>query len=359
MRLRRNSVSALVTAVVMAAIGVSAATPVASGEVPGRTETVYPTSSPVTSVVASKVTLAVPLPPGSLPHPQACDTLSYLRWRAVDGPRSSADAERVLVAQPGVFEGAGAFDSVARNTVARGRRLGTIYRILGTGSSVELLGGPHRGRRGLTNRIVRYRGGLLFRRRRGRRSPVQRVRRRRGNSVVARSGTRANPARRIRRAADRIPRPSGAQAKGAVRRAFAGRLRHRLFRGVGLRRESGNHRGRRIQPVLRLFRARHHHSSRTEPAWPPGPRASRIDRRSGGSRFTATRYRAAGPTPARGDQPRNHQSPRPGGPRGQTESRRRQRPRPTTARQSQRHRDPANPALPGRRHVRHRTTGCA
>lgn len=118
MRLRRNSVSALVTAVVMAAIGVSAATPVANGEVPGRTETVYPTSSPVTSVVASKVTLAVPLPPGSLPHPQACDTLSYLRWRAVDGPRSSADAERVLVAQPGVFEGAGAFDSVARNTVA-------------------------------------------------------------------------------------------------------------------------------------------------------------------------------------------------------------------------------------------------
>ncbi|RSS99673.1 hypothetical protein EF905_35970, partial [Streptomyces sp. WAC05374] len=119
MRLRRNSVSALVTAVAMAAIGVSAATPVASGEVPGRTETVYPTSSPVTSVVASKVTLAVPLPPGSLPHPQACDTLSYLRWRAVDGPRSSAEAERVLVAQPGVFEGAGAFDSVARNTVAR------------------------------------------------------------------------------------------------------------------------------------------------------------------------------------------------------------------------------------------------
>ncbi|WKG11908.1 hypothetical protein QX204_10760 [Nocardia sp. PE-7] len=117
MRLRRNSVSALVTAVAMAAFGVSAATPVASGEVPGRTETVYSTSSPVTSVVASKVTLAVPLPPGS-PHPQACDTLAYLRWRAVDGPRSSADAERVLVAQPGVFEGAGAFDSVARNTVA-------------------------------------------------------------------------------------------------------------------------------------------------------------------------------------------------------------------------------------------------
>ncbi|MFD3745451.1 hypothetical protein [Nocardia sp. NPDC058633] len=124
MRGRRNGVSVLVTALVATGIGVSAATPIANGEPSGRTETVYSTSSPVTSVIASKVTLAVPLPAGSLPHPQACDTLSYLRWRAVDGPRSSSDAERVLVAQPGVFEGAGAFDSVARNTVARAAEWG-------------------------------------------------------------------------------------------------------------------------------------------------------------------------------------------------------------------------------------------
>ncbi|WP_328393452.1 hypothetical protein [Nocardia sp. NBC_00416] len=76
------------------------------------------------SVVSSKVTLAVPLPPNSPPHPPACDTLSYLRWRSADGPPSSADADRVLVAQPGVFEGAGAFDSIARNTVSRAAELG-------------------------------------------------------------------------------------------------------------------------------------------------------------------------------------------------------------------------------------------
>ncbi|GAA5068027.1 hypothetical protein GCM10023318_57970 [Nocardia callitridis] len=64
------------------------------------------------------VTLSVPLPASAPPHPSACDTLSYLRWRSADGPDSAADADRVLVAQPGVFEGAGAFDSVARNTVA-------------------------------------------------------------------------------------------------------------------------------------------------------------------------------------------------------------------------------------------------
>ncbi|MET7774159.1 hypothetical protein [Nocardia sp. NPDC005366] len=124
MRLRRNSLSALLLIPVAAVVGVSAATPIASGAVPDRAESVYSSSSPVTSVVASKVTLAVPLPPDSLPHPAACDTLSYLRWRSADGPRSSADADRVLVAQPGIFEGAGAFDSVARNTVARAAELG-------------------------------------------------------------------------------------------------------------------------------------------------------------------------------------------------------------------------------------------
>jgi hypothetical protein len=44
--------------------------------------------------------------------------LSYLRYRSSDGPAASADADRILVAQPGILEGAGAFDSVARNTVA-------------------------------------------------------------------------------------------------------------------------------------------------------------------------------------------------------------------------------------------------
>lgn len=125
MRFRRSRLAASLSAVAVICAGVSAVPPVAGGDVPDRTESDYPSSSPVTSVIASKVTLAAPLPPGSPPHPPACDTLSYLRWRSVDGPRSATDADRVLVAQPGIFEGAGAFDSVARNTVARAAELGS------------------------------------------------------------------------------------------------------------------------------------------------------------------------------------------------------------------------------------------
>jgi hypothetical protein len=50
--------------------------------------------------------------------------LSYLRFRDAGGPEQSARADRVLVAQPGILEGAGAFDSVARDTVAQAARRG-------------------------------------------------------------------------------------------------------------------------------------------------------------------------------------------------------------------------------------------
>lgn len=63
--------------------------------------------------------MKAPLPASFGARPAACDWLSYLRYRSSDGPASSADADRILVAQPGILEGAGAFDSVARNTVAR------------------------------------------------------------------------------------------------------------------------------------------------------------------------------------------------------------------------------------------------
>ncbi|AZG45640.1 hypothetical protein [Gordonia insulae] len=83
-----------------------------------RIENPVASSSPVTDVVASVVSIRAPLPASAKAHPAACDRLSYLRYRSVDGPMRSADADRVLVAQPGIFEGAGAFESVARNTVA-------------------------------------------------------------------------------------------------------------------------------------------------------------------------------------------------------------------------------------------------
>jgi hypothetical protein len=85
-----------------------------------RTETPVASGSPITSVAESVVSVRAPLPDSAGPHPAACDRLSYLRWRAA-GDHS---ADRILIAQPGIFEGAGAFDSVARNTVAAGLEQG-------------------------------------------------------------------------------------------------------------------------------------------------------------------------------------------------------------------------------------------
>ncbi|KJK34655.1 hypothetical protein UK15_35045 [Streptomyces variegatus] len=90
-----------------------------------RTETPVKSTSPVTGVTESVVRVKVPLPDSAGPRPAACDWLSYLRYRSAGGPAASADADRILVAQPGILEGAGAFDSVARNTVTRAAEQGT------------------------------------------------------------------------------------------------------------------------------------------------------------------------------------------------------------------------------------------
>ncbi|MQY04287.1 hypothetical protein [Actinomadura macrotermitis] len=107
-----------------AAAVLAAATGAAPAYAAERTETPVASGSPVTEVVESAVRVRIPLPPSAGPHPKACDWLSYLRFRHKDGPAASARADRILVAQPGVLEGAGAFDSVARNTVAQAARSG-------------------------------------------------------------------------------------------------------------------------------------------------------------------------------------------------------------------------------------------
>ncbi len=85
---------------------------------PARVEKQVTTSSPVTGVAESEVQLKIPLPVTAGAHPAACDWLSYLRYRDIKGPASSAAADKILIAQPGILAGAGSFDSVARNTVA-------------------------------------------------------------------------------------------------------------------------------------------------------------------------------------------------------------------------------------------------
>lgn len=112
--------SALAVAVAVAVVAV----PRAIATERNREETPVTSSSPVTSVLESVVRVRVPLPGDVGPHPAACDWLSYLRYRDRSGPTDPERADRVLIAQPGIFEGAGAFDSVARDTVAAASRQG-------------------------------------------------------------------------------------------------------------------------------------------------------------------------------------------------------------------------------------------
>lgn len=89
-----------------------------------RVETPVQSSSPITSVAESAVSVKIPLPASAGPHPAACDWLSYLRYRDASGPAQSAQAGKILIAQPGIFEGAGAFDSVARDTIVQAAKHG-------------------------------------------------------------------------------------------------------------------------------------------------------------------------------------------------------------------------------------------
>lgn len=115
--------SALVAAAAALPVRALAAAP-AADPAADRVETPVATGSPVTGVTETMVRVRVPLPSSAGPHPEACDWLSYLRFRDSAGPAASARADRILVAQPGILEGAGAFDSVARNTVAAAARNG-------------------------------------------------------------------------------------------------------------------------------------------------------------------------------------------------------------------------------------------
>ncbi|QIS07567.1 hypothetical protein F5X71_21295 [Nocardia brasiliensis] len=75
-------------------------------------------------VIVSQVSYALPLPAGTAPHPAACDRTGYLRYRAVGSPERAADADHVIVQQPGANGGAVNSDSVAANSVLAARANG-------------------------------------------------------------------------------------------------------------------------------------------------------------------------------------------------------------------------------------------
>ncbi len=92
---------------------------------PAYIETPVESTAPDASqVLESYVSLYAPLPAADGPHPAACDRIGYLRFRDADGPSNPVDADAIFVAQPGFYEGAGALDQVARNTVRASAALG-------------------------------------------------------------------------------------------------------------------------------------------------------------------------------------------------------------------------------------------
>ncbi|WP_211238564.1 hypothetical protein [Actinomadura rifamycini] len=118
--LSRSRAAAVLAAASLAAAALAAgvpSAPPAGARAADRTETPVASSSPVTDVAESVVRVRIPRPESAGPRPEACDWLSYLRYRHADGPADPADADRILVAQPGIFAGAGSFDGLARNTV--------------------------------------------------------------------------------------------------------------------------------------------------------------------------------------------------------------------------------------------------
>ncbi len=92
-----------------------------------RREEPIASSSPQTEVLASVVSVHLPLPASMPAHPAACDWLQYQRFRARGGPQQSTEADAVVALIPGMLEGATAFDPVARNAViaaaARGKHI--------------------------------------------------------------------------------------------------------------------------------------------------------------------------------------------------------------------------------------------
>jgi hypothetical protein len=101
-------------AIFMAGNGMTAAWPPA-----GFTESVADQNTAFPFSKATAVTVSAPLPASCPSHPAACDKLNFLRVRHVNGPVNPSDADRILIAQPGILEGASAFYNVAANLVTR------------------------------------------------------------------------------------------------------------------------------------------------------------------------------------------------------------------------------------------------
>ena len=106
--------------------------PAAAEAATTRTERAVRTPAPDARIVKeSHVRLYAPMPESSPEHSEACDWISYLRFRHADGPRRSPRADAVVTLMPGIFAGAGSFDQVARHTIRRAAKGGRHVEVWG------------------------------------------------------------------------------------------------------------------------------------------------------------------------------------------------------------------------------------
>jgi hypothetical protein len=85
----------------------------------GFTEQAADQNTTFRDTVATDVAVLAPLPWWFPSHPAKCNSLHFLRIHHVKGPINPSDADRILIAQPGILEGAAAFYNVAANLVTR------------------------------------------------------------------------------------------------------------------------------------------------------------------------------------------------------------------------------------------------
>ena len=89
-----------------------------AGAAPEVTETAVHDEAPdAKKVELSYVSIRDPLPESVGPHPEACDSIGYLRFRHRRGPVEAKRADAVITLMPGFLGGASSFDSIARNVV--------------------------------------------------------------------------------------------------------------------------------------------------------------------------------------------------------------------------------------------------
>ncbi|MGL4305689.1 MAG: hypothetical protein ACRCSF_06000 [Mycobacteriaceae bacterium] len=75
-------------------------------------------------VLKSWVQIYSPLPENTPAHPHECDYVSYLRFRAEDGPAESSSADSVFTALAGIVSGPAQFDALAPEVVKQSHSAG-------------------------------------------------------------------------------------------------------------------------------------------------------------------------------------------------------------------------------------------